>query len=158
MNLNYVRKLFAYDDWANREALNSLKTAAKPGKPPARSLKLMGHIIGVEWLWYSRLLLRKEKVMAVWPELSLEVSEKQLVLLTSTWRDYLGGLTPEKLAETVDYVNSKKESWKNSVGDVLMHVILHSSYHRGQIASDVRSSGHQPAYTDFIEAVRKESF
>jgi uncharacterized damage-inducible protein DinB len=155
MNLNYVRKLFAYDDWANREAFNSLKAAAKP---PARSLQLMGHIIGVEWLWYSRLLLRKEKVMAVWPELSLELSEKQLALLANTWRDYLASLTSEKLAEAVDYVNSKGESWKSTVGDILMHVVLHSGYHRGQIAADLRANGHQPAYTDFIEGIRKESF
>ena len=31
-----------------------------------------------------------------------------------------------------------------------MHVIMHSAYHRGQIAADVRAAGLTPAYTDFI--------
>lgn len=39
--------------------------------------------------------------------------------------------------------------------DVLTHVIMHSVYHRGQIAAEVRASGSEPAYTDFIEAIRR---
>ena len=39
--------------------------------------------------------------------------------------------------------------------DILTHVLLHSAYHRGQIASQVRAGGEQPAYTDFIHAVRQ---
>ena len=35
------------------------------------------------------------------------------------------------------------------------HVVIHSAYHRGQIASDVRASGGVPAYTDYIHAVRQ---
>jgi uncharacterized damage-inducible protein DinB len=41
------------------------------------------------------------------------------------------------------------------VDDVLTHVILHSAYHRGQIASAVRAGGETPAYTDLIHAVRQ---
>jgi uncharacterized damage-inducible protein DinB len=37
---------------------------------------------------------------------------------------------------------------------VLLHVIMHSAYHRGQIAMAMRAAGQQPAYTDFIHAVR----
>jgi uncharacterized damage-inducible protein DinB len=36
-----------------------------------------------------------------------------------------------------------------------MHVLLHSVYHRGQIALQMRSSGAEPAYTDFIHSVRQ---
>jgi uncharacterized damage-inducible protein DinB len=41
------------------------------------------------------------------------------------------------------------------VQDVLTHVVLHSAYHRGQIASQMRAGGEQPAYTDFIHAARQ---
>jgi uncharacterized damage-inducible protein DinB len=41
------------------------------------------------------------------------------------------------------------------VEDVLTHVLFHSAYHRGQIALQMRASGAEPAYTDFIHAVRK---
>jgi uncharacterized damage-inducible protein DinB len=36
----------------------------------------------------------------------------------------------------------------------LEHVIMHSVYHRGQIATDVRAAGFSPAYTDFIHVIR----
>jgi uncharacterized damage-inducible protein DinB len=32
---------------------------------------------------------------------------------------------------------------------------MHSAYHRGQVALEMRAAGHQPAYTDFIHAVRQ---
>jgi uncharacterized damage-inducible protein DinB len=32
---------------------------------------------------------------------------------------------------------------------------MHSAYHRGQIASQMRASGKTPAYTDFIHGVRQ---
>jgi uncharacterized damage-inducible protein DinB len=41
------------------------------------------------------------------------------------------------------------------VRDILMHVLMHGVYHRGQIAAAVRDRAGEPAYTDFIEAVRK---
>jgi uncharacterized damage-inducible protein DinB len=43
----------------------------------------------------------------------------------------------------------------SAVQDVLTHVVLHSAYHRGQIASLMRAGGAVPAYTDFIHAVRQ---
>ena len=59
------------------------------------------------------------------------------------------------LDDKVEYRNSKGESWSSSVEDILAHVLLHSAYHRGQIALQMRSSGIAPAYTDFIHAVRQ---
>jgi uncharacterized damage-inducible protein DinB len=66
----------------------------------------------------------------------------------------LSAIGEEDLTRKIQYTNSKGESYLNEVQDILMHVVMHSVYHRGQIASDVRSMGFQPAYTDFIHAVR----
>lgn len=59
------------------------------------------------------------------------------------------------LAQTISYRNSKGEAFANLIVDVLTHVILHSAYHRGQIASHMRDTGQTPAYTDFIHGVRQ---
>ena len=53
------------------------------------------------------------------------------------------------------YTNSRGEAWTSTVEEILTHVVIHSAYHRGQIASDVRASGGVPAYTDYIHAVRQ---
>ncbi|MGA7513237.1 MAG: DinB family protein, partial [Candidatus Sulfotelmatobacter sp.] len=70
-------------------------------------------------------------------------------------RDFLSQLPPVGLMETVVYKNTKGEPWTSTVEDIVTHVLLHSAYHRGQIATLVRASGEQPAYTDFIHAVRQ---
>ena len=57
--------------------------------------------------------------------------------------------------ETISYKNSKGEPWSSTVLDILTHVIVHSAYHRGQIASHMRETGQTPAFTDFIHAVRQ---
>ena len=145
------RRLFAYEDWANREALASL---AAVSTPPARPLKLIAHIAGASRLWLGR-LRGAEKPAAVWPDLGLAQCRAELEDLGLLWTAYLQDLTPAGLEETVSYVNSKGETWTSSVEDILTHVVLHSSYHRGQIAAETRASGHAPAYTDYVHARRQ---
>jgi uncharacterized damage-inducible protein DinB len=149
--LDHFHQLFRYDDWANREVLVSLQAASNP---PERSLKLLGHILGAEYVWYSR-LKSEQSPLAVWPLLNLDECEQQIRALPQMWSQYLNGIEADGLNRNLMYRNSKGEPWTNSVGDILMHVIMHSAYHRGQIASDIRAAGGTPAYTDFIHAVRQ---
>ena len=150
--LETLRRLFAWDAWANRATLASLSAAAPA--PPTAALRRMAHIVGAEWLWMAR-LAGETKPMAVWPALTLSDCDREAARLDAAWTGRLGALSEEALARRVSYVNSKGESWENSEGDVLMHTVLHSAHHRGQIASDLRAGGFEPAYTDFIEAVRR---
>lgn len=149
--LEHLRRLFAYDDWANREVRRVLNDAQPP---PARSQKLLAHIIGAEELWLGRLLAEKKPV-EVWPALTSGQCEARLTELARRWRSYLAGMSAEKLSAPIAYVNSKGEPWQSPVEDVLLHVVMHSAYHRGQMATDMRAAGHTPAYTDFIHCVRQ---
>ncbi len=149
--LRQIRKLFDHDAWANRETLESLK---KTADPPWRSLKIMAHIIAAEDLWLVRLNQSGEAVV-VWPEMSLDQLELHLNRLEKAWKQYLSGINSGELLQIISYTNSKGEPWTNKVEDILLHTAMHSNYHRGQIALDVRTSGLVPAYTDFIHSVRK---
>jgi uncharacterized damage-inducible protein DinB len=62
---------------------------------------------------------------------------------------------PGRLGEEIPYVNSLGEAWTNRAGDLLEHAVLHGVYHRGQIAAALRRAGCEPAYTDFVHAVRR---
>jgi len=112
----HLRRLFAYDDWANREVLAAIKREAAEH---ARSRQLLAHIIGAEWLWLGRLQQEKPG-MAVWPNLELKECEAQLARLSSAWRDYLSGLAPESSSRQVAYVNTKGESWSSATEDDLL--------------------------------------
>ncbi|MGC2272320.1 MAG: DinB family protein [Candidatus Sulfotelmatobacter sp.] len=149
--LQHLRRQFVYDEWANREVLARLKASAHPS---ARSLQLLAHILSAQRLWLER-IRNQPPSLPVWPDLTVDQCQAQIDQLARLWRDYLGQVSDAGLAEKVVYKNSKGEPWSSTVEDVLTHVILHSAYHRGQIASQVRAGGEQPAYTDFIHAVRQ---
>ena len=113
----------------------------------------MGHIIAAELLWLSRMEGRPSP-LPVWPELSVEdCEERQRDLSSQLTRSLAGWANP--LSRQVRYTNSKGEAWTSTVEDILTHLVIHSAYHRGQIASDVRAAGLEPAYTDYIHAVRQ---
>ncbi len=147
----YFQRLFAYDGWANREVLASLQ--ALKAAPP-RSLKFLAHILSAERLWLERLRDQKQ-TYPVWPDFSLEQCGLEVAELPGLWKTYLGSLKEDGLTRGLTYKNSKGESWTSQKQDILMHVIVHSAYHRGQIATDIRAAGFPPAYTDLIHAVRK---
>ena len=147
---SHLERLLRYDLWANREALKSLGQAI----PPPRSLKWMGHIIGAEFLWLARMEARTSE-LPVWPDLSLQDCGTRLRDLSQQLVDGVARAGPERLNQRISYTNSKGESWTSTVEQILTHVVIHSSYHRGQIAADVRAAGQTPAYTDYIHAVRQ---
>jgi uncharacterized damage-inducible protein DinB len=147
-----LRRELAYNAWANQETHRSLDAASTV---PDRAAVVMAHIIAAEWLWLRR-LGQSCPPMAVWPTLSPSVCKVQLHDLSHAWQDYLQDLASESLLREVSYINSQGEHWSNSVADILTHVVLHSSYHRGQIATLLGRAGEKAAYTDYIECVRRD--
>jgi uncharacterized damage-inducible protein DinB len=149
--IKHYRRLFAYDEWANREVLASLRAASPP---PVRSVGLFSHIISAQRLWLER-LRQQPQLLPVWPNLSLDQCQSEAAETAKLWHGYLAELSEDGLSQTANYKNTAGQDWTSRVEDVLMHVIMHSTYHRGQIAADLRAAGHTPALTDFIHAVRQ---
>ncbi len=149
--LEHFRRQCEYEFWATAEVLRVL--AGLPD-PPSASTRLLAHIIAAQHLWLARLRSHPPR-LAVWPALSLAECAAELREGEVEWQSYLDGLSDDDLSGECNYTNSKGEAWKNSVADILTHVGLHSSYHRGQIALEIRRSGSDPAYTDYVHAVRQ---
>jgi uncharacterized damage-inducible protein DinB len=150
-SIEHLLRQFAYDAWANREVLAVLRSSPHPS---ARPLQLLAHILSAERLWLERIRNRPQS-LPVWPDATAEQCDEHITELERLWHEFLSQLSLTGLTEKVAYKNSKGEPWSSTVEDVLTHVLLHSAYHRGQIASQVRASGEQPAYTDYIHAVRQ---
>ena len=148
-------RMFTYVHWANRECLAAMRTAAPVS---ADTVGRMAHILSAQKLWLGRILKQRQS-MAVWPMATIEDCMALADEMETAWRDYLARLgnqfAPGSLDDKVEYRNSKGEPWSSRVEDILTHVLFHSAYHRGQIALQMRVSGVEPAYTDFIRAVRE---
>ncbi|HXM62060.1 MAG TPA: DinB family protein [Terriglobales bacterium] len=149
--LEHIGSLFSYDDWANREVLGSLQAL---NAPPVRSVELLGHILSTERLWLERLLAEKQ-THPVWPLFTLNDCKLEIDQLPGLWKSYLASLGEAGLSDTRTYKNTKGDTFTSKKQDILLHVVMHSAYHRGQIAMDMRAAGFTPAYTDFIHAVRQ---
>ena len=145
----HYRQLTSYDEWANLEVITALRAA---GRPLERSRKLAAHIVAAEYVWLTR-IRQTSSPYPVWPDLTLDECGRELPFLAKGWRELL--LEGDVLDRSIHYRNSKAEVYDSLVRDILTHVFMHSAYHRGQIAGDMRQNGVTPVYTDFIHGVRQ---
>lgn len=146
-----LRRQFTYDEWANLEVLKAIQSSTGNND---RSLQLMSHIVSAERLWLER-LKQQPQSSPVWPKQDLGRCRAQAEEMGRLWREYMELMTAGDVLLSVSYQNTKGEPWTSTVADILTHVILHSAYHRGQIASHMRENRQTPAMTDFIHAVRQ---
>ena len=152
-----ISKLFAYNRWANARTLDSV--SALTGEEYGRTLGgsfpsvagTLAHIYAAEWIWLER-----------WQGLSPRglPSAQEVATLTALrekWNAvevrrtaFLEGLTEARMAEVVSYVNVKGETWRYPLGEMLVHLVNHSTYHRGQVATMLRQLGKTPEPTDYL--------
>ncbi|WP_408892536.1 DinB family protein [Paenibacillus taichungensis] len=67
---------------------------------------------------------------------------------------YIEGLEESKLDEMIDYANQNGVPFRTSVGDILLQVLLHGQYHRGQINRALRIESAEPVRIDYITFAR----
>ena len=151
MNVDYFKRMFDYDFWANERVLESMEATAAL---PEEALKKMSHILAAKCVWLSRIspglpTLSFETV------LSLSESRKWDADLKKWMDEYFSKLAPEQLGQKVGYQNLKGMPFENILSDILAHMVNHGTYHRGQIASLVNKAGGKPAGTDYIGFVRE---
>src|SRR5579859_7947110 len=99
--------LFAYDAWANREALASVRPVAVSAP---KAVELVAHVAATAELWLSR--VRSEPApLAVWPDLSLDESEPVLERGVASWSAHLEAAGDAELAREITYTNSKGDTY-----------------------------------------------
>jgi uncharacterized damage-inducible protein DinB len=67
-------------------------------------------------------------------------------------RDYLAALGEEALPRPVTFANPSGETWTYTLWRMMLHLLHHQSYHRGQVATLLRQVGIQPPEVDFLAA------
>ncbi len=147
--MKHLHILMDHMAWADERVLESLR---QPGVPQ-RALDLYAHVLGAEHVWLSRLEQRPRRV-PVWPALTLEQCVELAEENRRAFRTFVDRLTSDDARRIVHYRNSAGDEFDNAIEDILVHVALHGSYHRGQVSLLVRDAGAEPQPTDFIAFVR----
>jgi uncharacterized damage-inducible protein DinB len=151
--MNTLLKLIDHVAWADAQALAAIASIEAARAERTEATRLYAHVAGAEHIWLCRLEGRPP-VHPVWPELSLEAA-------AALAKGSLAGLRaiadapPEALARDVDYQTTAGQRLRNTAADILSHVALHGSYHRGQIALLTRQGGGAPVATDYIVYARR---
>lgn len=150
MSIEFFTKVFDHMEWADRRALQSLHFMSNP---PGKAVELLGHILGVERVWLSR-IEGQSSPLAIWTSLSLEEAENVVAENAARYRRFLSSLSSAGLQQPITYKNSAGDQFTSTVEDILTQVATHGSYHRGQIAAQVRAAGGTPNPTDYIAYIR----
>jgi uncharacterized damage-inducible protein DinB len=143
-------KLLDHLVWADERVLDTLRTMTLPDQ---RALDIYAHVLGGEHTWLARILGRapREKI---WPDLTLERAAALAAENAAELRALLESRSADELQQKVAYINSAGAAFESTVEDMLLQIVLHGCYHRGQVAMLVRDAGGEPAPTDYIAFVR----
>src|SRR5919204_1675219 len=93
--LSRLRRMLAFDTWANRETLASLQPLDSTSA--AASVRLVAHIAATQLLWLARIRAEPPSV-PVWPNVDLRGATELLADAQTVWLDYLPGLNAAELA------------------------------------------------------------
>lgn len=147
MKENFI-ELFEYNNHFNQKLIalifeNKTRTSEK-------TQKLINHLINAQQIWNAR--IQNTEQFDVW-----QINDWfQLSIIDSkNYETSLKIVNDFDLNASIQYTNSKGETFSNKIKDILYHIINHSTYHRAQIATDLKQNGIEPINTDYIFYKRK---
>lgn len=156
-----------YDRWANARVIESLRSAQRaleqgPGgaaaEAPAliKARQIWSHVQWARRLWLSRLgKTDPPDHPDRFPAWSIDRIARETAELDALWQRYVAGLGAADLSLVIRYSTVDGQPVSSAVGDILTHVVNHSTYHRGQVARLVAECGGAVAATDFILFARE---
>lgn len=158
MDRNDLRELYDYNRWANHRTLSAAgkldgeRFLRELGNSFSSVRDTLAHILSAEWIWMERWQGR-------WPKAMLDAGDFPIVeSLQARWKSleedrdrFIKSLTPERLRDPLSYINRAGVGYTYPLWQQMVHVVNHSTYHRGQITTLLRQLGAEPLSTDFVE-------
>jgi uncharacterized damage-inducible protein DinB len=152
-----IQDLVRYDEWANARLVEASRGLPQEGwsTPVASSFgslrETFAHIVGAEWIWLQRW---KGEGPASGPDWLKSEDREELVArlreVEEERRSWLVALPAEELESRRSYRTLSGTEYHHVLADQIRHVVNHSTYHRGQAATQIRQLGHVPPSTDLI--------
>jgi uncharacterized damage-inducible protein DinB len=164
MMKDLLQQMAAYNLWAHTqiaEVLNGCseeELAKDLGGSFGSIRETARHLWQAESIWWQRLKLA-DNIIIPGSDGGMATADliQGLLRQSQVWADWVIQASEAALQHEFIYQNSKRESFKNPVCQVLIHVFNHATYHRGQIINYLRQLGKTrvPA-TDFIAFTRRK--
>ncbi len=140
MSLTVLKSLFEYKAWANAELFDVLSSVtSEPDLHTA--IRTLNHIYVVDRIFRAHLLGQQHGYEAsnTKDTPTLE-SLRAAVAETDAWyQDYVAGMDEGALAERLRFRFTDGDSGLMSREEMLMHVITHGGYHRGNVGQVLKN-------------------
>lgn len=149
--IKHFNNLFEYDLWANKRIIDVI---TKDNVIDTKSELLFSHILNSQQIWYSR-IMGNPKGQTPWDIIPYSEFTDILNIIHENWKTFLKEKDAKSLRKNIDYKNTSGDKYQNTLEEILIHIINHSTYHRAQISAHLKSSGKNPPITDYIAYARK---
>ncbi len=151
-----AQSLYAYDRWANARLLAAASTL--PRGLLERDLGLghqsiwgtLRHILWGHWLWLGRWQQRDPTGLSPLACADLAALQARWTEVEREQREFVQRVAPSDLERLISYENPPGTRWTYPLGQMLQHLVNHSTYHRGQVAGMLRQLGAAPPATDYL--------
>lgn len=152
-----ARELLLYMLWADRLVLAAVREVdpenlkREAGVSFGSLLGTMVHSVGVQRLWLSRLSgnpLDRAPSLDDYPDLQAWIHGWEET--ASGLEAFLAALTDEQLASPLTWTNLRGETFTQPLWQAVLHLVNHTTYHRGQVVSLLRQMGHAAPSTDLV--------
>jgi uncharacterized damage-inducible protein DinB len=134
-----------YSQWASRRLLTLALTL--PEEESRTFLKSFQHIYYADRVWLNRLKGEPQTFEDPPPGPTLADLDLNWLPLLQRFEDFAAQCDPTGI---LAYKNLKGHPFERPIWQVILHIVNHATYHRGQIAAALRQLGHQPPSTDLI--------
>jgi uncharacterized damage-inducible protein DinB len=157
MRLDHLRELYRYNDWATAQVLTRLRTVPPEvfvrdlGSSFASLRDTFAHLVMAEWIWLERWHGHNPTAPPPWatsPDLA--VLEAALQDVAQRRVAYLATLAEASLDAVLHFHLLSGSPEHHVLYDLLVHVVNHSTYHRGQLITLLRQVGAEGVATDLI--------
>src|SRR5512143_44200 len=163
MTIDEARELFAYTAWANGRMFDAAahlpleQLSATVASSFPSIVGTLGHIVGAEWVWLRRWQGDSPTATPAWvAESSLSELRARLAAVEGERDAFLGQLADADLERIVEYRRVSGEAHADPLADLVRHAVNHSTYHRGQVATQLRQVGVHPPGTDLVIYTRSQ--
>jgi uncharacterized damage-inducible protein DinB len=141
----YFLKWYQYNEWANRRVLTAITTQKVTDE---KILSLFSHQLSANYLWLHRIKGLPPPPYELWKTYSLKELSDMVAEVSASWLEFIRD--NDDFDRMLKYKNYIGDPYENNVEHIMMHLVNHGTYHRGQIALLMRMRGFQPINTDFI--------
>ncbi|WP_229218101.1 DinB family protein [Rugamonas apoptosis] len=140
-----MKSLFGHKAWANTELFDVLETLT-PGPDAHTAIRLMNHIYVVDRIFQAHLLGQPHGYDATNTKATPTLAElRGAVAEADAWyQEYVATLNEAALAEPLGFNFTDGDTGTMSREEMLMHVITHGAYHRGNVGQILKNAAIAP--------------